>query len=94
MLFLRMVFAFEPSVYILEDYIENIKDEEASVKQHLLTATLRLFFARPCQVQDLLGIVFDGTVSRRQSFSFSLSPGATMNLCFTSPDVLKDIITS
>lgn len=50
---------FEPSVYILEDYVENIRSEDISVKQHLLSATLRLFFARPCEVQDLLGTVLE-----------------------------------
>ncbi|KAL3220125.1 hypothetical protein MRX96_005517 [Rhipicephalus microplus] len=84
---------FEPSVYILEDYIENIKEEEASVKQHLLTATLRLFFARPCQVQDLLGIVFDALCQDDNPFLQSQSR-CYYELMLHNPDLLKDIISS
>lgn len=50
---------FSPSVYILEDYIENIQEEDASVKHSLLSATLRLYFQRPAEMQHLLGVVFD-----------------------------------
>lgn len=84
---------FEPSVYILEDYIENIKEQEIIVKHHLLTATLRLFFARPCQVQDLLGTVFDALCEDDNPFLQSQSR-CYYELMLHNPDLLKDIILS
>ncbi|CAN7988895.1 unnamed protein product [Ixodes hexagonus] len=48
---------FAPSVYILEDYVANIEDEDESLKHSLLGATVKMFFSRPSELQDLLGIV-------------------------------------
>lgn len=84
---------FEPSVYILEDYIENIKDEEESVKQHILTATLRLFFARPCEVQDLLGRVLDVLCEANNPF-LQAQTRCYYELLLHNPDLLKNIIFS
>ncbi|CAN8017899.1 unnamed protein product [Ixodes persulcatus] len=48
---------FAPSVYILEDYAASIEGEDESVKQSLLGATVKMFFSRPSELQDLLGTV-------------------------------------
>lgn len=57
----------EDAPYLLEPIIDNIKDEESvSVRNALLTATLKLFFKRPPEVQKMMGRLFkaclaDGT---------------------------------
>jgi AP-4 complex subunit beta-1 len=45
--------------YLLEQYIENYDEEESvAVKTQILTATLKLFFQRPPEVQHMLGKLF------------------------------------
>ncbi|KAG5837737.1 hypothetical protein ANANG_G00215800 [Anguilla anguilla] len=42
--------------YVLEEYIDGLKTElSPAVRQELLTATVRLFLARPAETQDMLG---------------------------------------
>lgn len=84
---------FEPSVYILEDYIENIRDEDESVKQHLLSATLRLFLVRPCEVQDLLGTVLDVLCEDDNPF-LRAQAMCYYKLLVHSPDIAKEIALS
>ncbi|XP_077488292.1 AP-4 complex subunit beta-1-like [Amblyomma americanum] len=84
---------FEPSVYILEDYIENIREEEEGVKQHLLSATLRLFFARPCEVQDLLGKVLDVLCGDDNPF-LRAQAKCYYKLLMHDPDMVKEIVLS
>lgn len=51
---------FEPSPYILEEYVENLTDDEdVIVKETLLSVAVRLFFARPAEMQDILGVLLD-----------------------------------
>ena len=46
----------EDSPYILKDYIDTSLDEiNVSIQCHLLTATMKLFFKRPAECQDMLG---------------------------------------
>lgn len=82
---------FEPSVYILEDYIENIKDEDEAVKQHLLSAAMKLFFARPCEMQDLLGTVFDALCNDGNPF-IRAQALHYYKLLLREPDTVKEII--
>ena len=44
------------SPYMLESVIDHIKEEHSSdVKLQLLTATMKLFFKRPAECQEMLG---------------------------------------
>lgn len=81
---------FEPSVYILEDYIENIKDEDEAVKQHLLSAAVKLFFVRPCEMQDLLGTVFDALCNDGNPF-IRAQALHYYKLLLHEPDTVKEV---
>ncbi|XP_034027965.1 AP-4 complex subunit beta-1 [Thalassophryne amazonica] len=42
--------------YVLEEFIDGVRSEASlGVKMELLTATMRLFFCRPAETQDMLG---------------------------------------
>ncbi len=46
----------EKSPYILEDFIDGSMDEvNTSIQCHLLTTTMKLFFKRPAECQEMLG---------------------------------------
>ncbi len=50
----------EPAPYILEDFIDQSSEEiNISVQHHLLTATMKLFFKRPAECQEILGKLFE-----------------------------------
>mmetsp|Transcript_25879 Transcript_25879/g.43320 ORF Transcript_25879/g.43320 Transcript_25879/m.43320 type:complete len:793 (+) Transcript_25879:89-2467(+) len=50
--------------YILETLIDNYNDEQSStVRTELLTATMKLFFKRPPELQKMLGRLLDQAIS-------------------------------
>lgn len=50
----------EEAPYILEDFVDKIEDEtEPGVRLQMLTAAMKLFFARPPECQKLLGTLFE-----------------------------------
>ncbi|XP_064473195.1 AP-4 complex subunit beta-1-like [Ornithodoros turicata] len=50
----------EQAPYVLEEYVENLNaEEDVLVKHSLLNTALRLFFARPPEMQTILGSLLD-----------------------------------
>jgi hypothetical protein len=58
----------EDAPYLLEPIIDNLKDEESVVvRNEVLTATLKLFFKRPPEVQKMMGRLFKFCLSENVS---------------------------
>ena len=54
----------EKSPYLLEEIIENITEESSStVKLHLMTATMKLFFKKPPECVSMLSKLFQYIIS-------------------------------
>lgn len=49
--------------YILESYVERFKDEPHQVRLELLTASMKLFFKRPPEMQPVLGPLLDEAIN-------------------------------
>ena len=52
--------------YIMEEIVNEVKEESSSeVKLQLLTATMKLFFKRPPECQDILGRLLEYIIGER-----------------------------
>ena len=77
----------DDSPYILEDYIDGSLDEiNVSIQCHLLTATMKLFFKRPAECQDMLGKLLE---SCSKSHDIDLRDRTAYFYLLLQKDVLK-----
>ena len=60
---MKHCFIFQDAPYLLEPLAVGFSDEEVPVRLALLTAALKLFFARPPECQALLGAALAAAVA-------------------------------
>lgn len=78
--------------YILDEYIGNIDDVNLTVKFNLLTATVKTFFDRPGECQDMLGMLLEHCITGQKDNELQSRAKFYYNLLKTSVIEAKTVI--